>query len=141
MNICAMAGRLARNAVLKGAEKKVLLFTLVATCGWDDTEQKDRVSYVPVVVFNPSDDLAQSLVTNGKGTYVELGSLGRTSSREHFTGERAADLQIGDTAGLETCATGRFMGSAVRGPALLTASPPPPSRAPRQVAPASRHCR
>ena len=93
MNICAMAGRLARNAVLKGADKKVLLFTLIATCGWDDSEQKDRVSYVPIVVFNPSADLTQSLVNNGKGTYVELEGRVMSSSYE-ANGERKFTTEV-----------------------------------------------
>ena len=93
MNICAIAGHLARNAVLKGTEKKVLLFTLAAKAGWDDNEQKDRVSYVPVVVFNPSEDLVQSLVNNGKGTYVEL--EGRvTSSSYEANGERKFTTEV-----------------------------------------------
>ena len=93
MNICAIAGHLARTAVLKGAEKKVLLFTLAAKSGWDDSEQKDRVSYVPVVVFNPSDDLVHSLVNNGKGIYVEL--EGRVVSTSYESkGERKFTTEV-----------------------------------------------
>jgi len=79
--------------VLKGAEKKVLLFTLVATCGWDDTEQKDRVSYVPVVVFNPSEDLVQTLVNRGEGTYIELEGRVVSSSYES-KGERKFTTEV-----------------------------------------------
>ena len=79
--------------MLKGAEKKVLLFTLVATCGWDDTEQKDRVSYVPVVVFNPSEDLVQTLVNRGEGTYIELEGRVVSSSYES-KGERKFTTEV-----------------------------------------------
>ena len=93
MNICAIAGCLARNAVLKGTDKKVLLFTLAATAGRDDSEQNERVSYIPVVVFNPSDDLVQSLVQHGKGTHIELEGRIVSSSYE-ANGERKFTTEV-----------------------------------------------
>lgn len=93
MNICAIAGRLARNAVLKGTDKQVLLFTLAATAGWDEHEQQDRVSYVPIVVFNPSEDLVHTLVQRGKDTYVELEGRVVSSSYE-ANGERKFTTEV-----------------------------------------------
>jgi single-stranded DNA-binding protein len=93
MNICAIAGHLPRNAVLKGTDKKVLLFTLAAKSGWDESEQKDRVSYVPCVIFNPSDDLVHSLVNNGKGIYVQLEGRVVSSSYE-ADGERKFSTEV-----------------------------------------------
>jgi single-stranded DNA-binding protein len=95
MNVCALAGRLARNAVVKGTDKKVLLFTLVTTTrnGQDDGEQKDRVNYVPCAVFNPSPELEQALVNEGKGTYVELEGRVNSTSYE-ANGERKFTTEV-----------------------------------------------
>lgn len=82
MNICALAGRLVRNAVVKGTEKKVLLFTLATKCGYDETEQKDRITNVPCVVFNPTAELEAVLVNDGKGTYIQPEGRVSTSSYE-----------------------------------------------------------
>ncbi len=93
MNTCALSGRLARNAVVKGTDKKVLLFTLVTRYGFDEAEQKERVAYVPCVVFNPAAELEKALVTEGKDVYVEL--EGRiTSSSYEANGERKYTTEV-----------------------------------------------
>lgn len=93
MNLVALAGRLVRNAVVKGTDKKVLLFTLATKCGYDETEQKDRLTQVPCVVFNPSPELEAALVKNGKDTHVELEGRVSTSSYES-NGERKYTTEV-----------------------------------------------
>ncbi len=93
MNICAIAGRLPRNAVLKGTEKKVLMFTVETRSGGEDGDKNERVSFVPCAVFNPSPQLEQALVGEGKGTYIEL--EGRISSSSYETnGERKFSTEV-----------------------------------------------
>ena len=82
MNICVLAGRLVRNGIIRGTDKKVLLFTLETRDGRVDGEQKERVNFVPCVVFNPSPELEQKLVVQGKGLYVELEGRIASSSYE-----------------------------------------------------------
>ena len=82
MNICAITGRLVRNAVSKGTDRKVLLFTVATPLGSVENGQKERVTHVPCVVFNPSEDLVRALVQNGQGTYLELEGRVLTSSYE-----------------------------------------------------------
>ena len=93
MNLCALAGRLVRHAVVKGTEKKVLLFTLATKCGYDETERKDRITQVPCVVFNPSPELETALVNDGKDTYLELEGRVSTSSYE-TNGERKYTTEV-----------------------------------------------
>src|SRR5437899_9044945 len=50
MNICALAGRLVRNGMIRGTERKVLLFTLETRDGRDEGDQKERVNFVPCVM-------------------------------------------------------------------------------------------
>lgn len=93
MNICVLAGRLARPAVVKGGDKKVLLFTLATPTGHDDREAKERLNYVPCAVFNPSPELEQALVTESKGTYVELEGRINSSAYE-VNGERKFTTEV-----------------------------------------------
>ena len=93
MNICAITGRLVRNAVSKGTDRKVLLFTVVTPLGSDENGQKERVAHVPCVVFNPSEDLEKSLVQNGQGTHIELEGRIITSSYE-TNGERKFTTEV-----------------------------------------------
>ena len=93
MNICAISGRLVRDAVLKGTDRKVLVFTLATQNGHDENSQKERVMHVPCVVFGPSDDLVRSLVQNGQGTYIELEGRVITSSYE-TNGERKFTTEV-----------------------------------------------
>ena len=94
MNICAIAGRLARNGVVKGTEKKVLMFTVETRSGGEDGDNKnERVSFVPCIVFNPSPELERKLGTEGKGLYVEL--EGRISSSSYeANGERKFQTEV-----------------------------------------------
>ena len=83
MNLCVLSGHLVRDAVVKGTDKKLLLFTLAAKHGSEENG-KERVSHVPCVVFNPSAELEQALK---QGVGVELEGRISTSSYE-ANGER-----------------------------------------------------
>ena len=87
MNICILSGHLARDAVVKGKEKKLLLFTIVTSNIHDEKEAKERSAYVPCVLFNPSPELETALVQGGKNKYVELQGRINSSSYE-ANGER-----------------------------------------------------
>src|SRR5438552_3465964 len=70
MNVCVISGELVNNAVVRGKEKKVLVFTVATKQANGDSGVS--VCHVPCVVFNPSDELQQLLTTRGKGLMVEL---------------------------------------------------------------------
>ncbi len=93
MNICAIAGRLVKNAVVRGSERKVLLFTIAAQWGADENGSKDRATHIPCLVFSPSEDLERSLVQNGQGTYIELEGRILTSSYD-TKGERKFTTEV-----------------------------------------------
>lgn len=82
MNTFNGSGRLVRNAVIHGTEKKALKFTLAAKYGYDREAQKDRVEFLPCVIFSPSDALTETLVSEGKGVFVEFQGRVATSKFE-----------------------------------------------------------
>jgi single-stranded DNA-binding protein len=72
MNIVVLAGRIVRDASVKGVERKVLRFTVETRDGHDEGENKERINQVPCVLFGPSPELEQVLITSGEGRQVEL---------------------------------------------------------------------
>lgn len=82
MNICVLSGELARDPVVKGADKKLVLFTVVTKTNGEENGHNGRTAHVPCVVFNPSPELEQRLTSAGKGTHVELEGRISTSSFE-----------------------------------------------------------
>ena len=70
MNICVISGELVNHAVVRGKDKKVLVFTVATKHPNGDSEAS--VSYAPCIVFNPPAELEQLLTTRGKGLAVEL---------------------------------------------------------------------
>ncbi len=72
MNLWVIAGRILRNATVKGTERKILRFTVETRDGHDEGEVKERVNQVPVVLFGPSPELEQTLTSKGEGLRVEL---------------------------------------------------------------------
>ena len=72
MNLCVIAGRIARKASVKGTDRKILRFTVETRDGHDEGEIKERVNQVPCVLFNPSPELEQTLNERGEGLRVEL---------------------------------------------------------------------
>lgn len=82
MNRFTGVGRLARNAVLNGSEKKALKFTLATNYGYNEKTEKERVAFVPCVVFQPAEDIAKTLTENGKGVLVAVDGRVVTSKFE-----------------------------------------------------------
>ena len=72
MNRFTGVGRLARNAVLNGSEKKALKFTLATNYGHNEKTGKDRVAFVPCVCFGASEDIVKTLTEDGKGVLVSV---------------------------------------------------------------------
>src|SRR3989344_4973429 len=74
MNNFNGSGRLTRNAVVKGDEKKVLLFTIAAS-----NEFRKGVDFVPCTIFGASEELIKLLTERGKGIEVEFEGYVSTS--------------------------------------------------------------
>jgi hypothetical protein len=78
MNLCVIAGRIVRNASVKGTDRKILRFSVETRDGHDEGETKERINQVPCVLFNPSPELEKILSSGGEGLRVEL--QGRVAS-------------------------------------------------------------
>ena len=98
MNTFIGSGRLVRNAVVHGTEKKALKFTLAAKYGYDREAQKDRVEFLPCVIFSPSDALTEALVNEGKGIFVEFQGRVATSKFENDGGTQYSTEVVVNTA-------------------------------------------
>ena len=86
MNTVIISGRLTADARENGKERKALSFRIAAKYGYDTANDKERVEYVPCVLFTePEDKLAAFLSSKGKGTYVEF--RGRVSSSRYQSGK------------------------------------------------------
>jgi hypothetical protein len=72
MNVCSLSGRILKNATSRGSEPKTLSFVLETKYGYNDDEQKERLTYAPCVLFNPSAQVEKLLTTQGEGLFVEL---------------------------------------------------------------------
>ena len=93
MNTCVISGFLARAGVLNGDEHKALRFTVAAKHGYDAKEEKDRVEFVPCVLFNPSDAMVSLTTLQWKGLYLEF--KGRiNTSRYEKDGQKVYSTQI-----------------------------------------------
>ena len=93
MNTCNLSGKLARNAIVSGTGDKVLVFTLATKYGYNATEKKDRISYVPCVLFNPAPEIETLLSEKGKGVFIEC--EGRVSSSSYEAdGERKFKTEV-----------------------------------------------
>lgn len=93
MNVCILSGELARNAVIYGNQDKVMAFTVVTKYGFNATENKERVAFVPCVMFNPPLDLVKTLSEKGKGIWLEF--EGRVSSSSYEAdGERKFKTEV-----------------------------------------------
>jgi len=83
MNRAIISGRLVRNAHVNGgkSKNKAVKFTLAAKHGFDAKEEKERIEYVPCVLFvQAKDKLGKFLAAEGKGTFVEI--EGRVASSQ-----------------------------------------------------------
>ena len=91
MNISIISGELVANAVVRGKDKKVLVFTVATKNQNGDSEA--TVSHAPCVVFNPPAELEQLLTTRGQGLTIEL--QGRVSiSRFDAKAEPRANAEV-----------------------------------------------
>lgn len=82
MNAFIGSGRLVRNAIVHGTEKKVLKFTIAAKYGYNRDAEKERVEFLPCVIFNPSEAMEELLTKEGKGVFVEFQGRVATSTFE-----------------------------------------------------------
>jgi single-stranded DNA-binding protein len=78
MNICIIGGRIVRDALVKGTDRKVVRFTVETRDGRDEGENKEYVNRVPCVLFNPASEIERTLIHQGEGLKVEL--QGRVAS-------------------------------------------------------------
>jgi hypothetical protein len=91
MNICVISGRVVRNAVIKGTDKKVLRFLVETHDGHEEGDIKERVNQVPCVCFGASTELEQVLAA-GEGLRVEL--QGRVASWGENNGKSGAEVLV-----------------------------------------------
>ena len=92
MNTCTLSGTLARNAIGNNMDK-ALAFTVATPYGYDQEAKKDRVAFVPCVMFNPPKELVEVLSTRGKGLHVEL--VGRVANSSYeVNGERKFKTEV-----------------------------------------------
>ncbi len=92
MNLCVIAGRILRNASVKGTDRKILRFTVETRDGHDEGEMKERVNQVPCVLFNPSPELEQTLASQGEGLRLEL--QGRIATWGENNGKSGAEVMV-----------------------------------------------
>ncbi|MDD5677071.1 MAG: single-stranded DNA-binding protein [Kiritimatiellae bacterium] len=82
MNKFIGVGTLPRNGILNGSDKKVLRFTLATLIGRNKKTKKDIWSYVPCVVFKPSEGTINLLTVDTKGVMIGLEGRVNTSKYE-----------------------------------------------------------
>ena len=82
MNKFVGVGTLPRNGILNGSDKKVLRFTLATLVGHNKKTKKDFLSYVPCVVFKPSEATVSLLTVDTKGVMIGLEGRVNTSKFE-----------------------------------------------------------
>lgn len=92
MNVCILSGRVLKNASVKGSEPKTLSFILESRYGYNENEKKDRLAYVPCILFKPDPAVEELLTTQGEGLFVELegrlsGSLPDANGSRRFSTE------------------------------------------------------
>ena len=92
MNLCVIAGRILRNATVKGTDRKILRFTVETRDGHDEGEMKERVNQVPCVLFGPTPELEQILSSGGEGLRVEL--QGRIATWGDNNGKSGAEVVV-----------------------------------------------
>ena len=82
MNKFVGVGTLPRNGILNGSDKKVLRFTLATLVGHNKKTKRDLWSYVPCVVFKPSEATVSLLTVDTKGVMIGLEGRVNTSKFE-----------------------------------------------------------
>ena len=83
MNKAIISGRLVKDAIVNGDQRKALRFTIASKYGYDSKQEKERIEFVPCVLFTPPNDkLGIFLVAEGKGVFVEFEGRVHTSHYE-----------------------------------------------------------
>ena len=94
MNRFIGSGRLTKSAIVHGGNRKALKFTIATKYGYDSNNEKERVEFVPCVLFTPPNDkLGIFLVAHGKGVFVEFEGRVHTSSFEK-DGQRKYSTEV-----------------------------------------------
>ena len=94
MNKFEGIGTLPRDGVLNGTEKKVLRFTLATVIGRSKKTNKDRLAFVPCVVFNPAEVIVNMLAENTKGKLISLEGLVNTSKFKGKDGQTKYSTEV-----------------------------------------------
>ena len=81
MNKFTGVGTLPRSAVLHGANRTVLRFTLATRIGFNKKRKKDIWSYVPCVIFRPSDETINLLADDSRS--LTIGVEGRVNTSKY----------------------------------------------------------
>jgi single-stranded DNA-binding protein len=94
MNKFVGVGTLPRNGILNGSEKKVLRFTLATLVGHNKKTKKDLWSYVPCVVFKPTEATIGLLTVDTKGVMIGLEGRVNTSKFETKEGQTKYSTEV-----------------------------------------------
>ncbi len=88
MNKFVGVGTLPRNGIINGSDKKVLRFTLATLVGRNKKTKKDIWSYVPCVIFKPTEATINLLTEDTSGVMIGLEGRVNTSkfeTKDHTT--------------------------------------------------------
>ena len=86
MNICVISGEIQTNAIVRGQKTKALVFTVATKQSINGEAESDAlVSHVPCVIFNPTPDIEQLLISAGKGLKIEF--QGRVNASRYDANE------------------------------------------------------
>ena len=94
MNKFTGVGTLPRAASLNGDKKKVLRFTLRTYLGHNEKTDKDRLAFVPCVVFKPTQALIQMLTEHFEGMVIGLEGRVNTSKFETKDGQTKYSTEV-----------------------------------------------
>ena len=94
MNRFTGVGTLPRAAIVNGGDKKVLRFTLRTLLGHSKKTDKDRLAFVPCVVFKPTQTLVQMLTEHFEGMVIGLEGRVSTSKFETKDGETKYSTEV-----------------------------------------------
>lgn len=82
MNKFIGVGTLSRAGIVNGSENKVLRFTLTTLVGYNKKTKKNLWSFVPCVVFKPSESIVDLLTRKAEGVMIGLEGRVNTSKFE-----------------------------------------------------------
>ena len=94
MNKFVGVGTLPRNGIVNGSDKKVLRFTLATLIGHNKKTKNDLWSYVPCVVFKPTEATIRLLTVDTKGVMIGIEGRVNTSKFETKHGETKYSTEV-----------------------------------------------